>query len=128
RLRFHTRRPLQKHDGLQIDLPVLGKPFGFAVEHLWLVGSGAKVREVFEAPAETLVEVSLPREHPDIPRGAPVYCSSSQAVKQKYRYTRPKPGQWHGVKLLDVDATLTESVLTVRAKAGDAEVGRSVPV
>src|SRR5207244_50609 len=28
RLRFHTRRPLQKHDGLQIDLPVLGKPFG----------------------------------------------------------------------------------------------------
>lgn len=130
RLRFHTRRPLQKHDGLQIDLPVLGKPFGFAVEHLWLVGTGrdVKPREVFEVPAETLVEVSLPRDHPNIPRGAPVYCSSSQAVKQKYRYARPKPGQWHGVKLLDVDATLTESLLTVQAKAGDAEVCRSIPV
>ncbi len=70
RLRFHTRRPLQKHDGLQIDLPVLGKPFGFAVDKLWLVGRGAQAREVFEVPAETLVEVPLPREHPEIPRGA----------------------------------------------------------
>jgi putative protease len=27
RLRFRTRRALQRHDGLQIDLPILGKPF-----------------------------------------------------------------------------------------------------
>src|SRR5262249_29720761 len=27
RLRFRTARALQRHDGLQIDLPVLGKPF-----------------------------------------------------------------------------------------------------
>src|SRR5437899_1139928 len=27
RLRFRTRRALERHDGLQIDLPVLGKPF-----------------------------------------------------------------------------------------------------
>ena len=59
-------------------------------------------------PAETLVEVSLPHDHPEIPRGAPVYCSSSQAVKQKYRYQRPKPGQWHGVKPLCVEATLSD--------------------
>ncbi|MFO0866665.1 MAG: peptidase U32 family protein [Gemmataceae bacterium] len=29
RLRFRTARELQKHDGLQIDLPTLGKPVGF---------------------------------------------------------------------------------------------------
>src|SRR5581483_7064441 len=95
-IRFRTRRALQRHDGLQIDLPVLGKPFGFAVDRLALVeGKRGKPREVFEAPAGALVEVRLPDEHPDLPRGAPVYCSSSQAVKQKYRYDRPKPGQWH---------------------------------
>jgi hypothetical protein len=30
RLRFRTGRDLEVHDGLQVDLPVLGKPFGFA--------------------------------------------------------------------------------------------------
>ncbi|HEX5270918.1 MAG TPA: peptidase U32 family protein, partial [Gemmataceae bacterium] len=80
RLRFRTARALEKHDGLQVDLPVLGKPFGFAVERLWVVGpvsnrprgkAGWKPapREAFEAPAGALVEVSLPREHPELPAG-----------------------------------------------------------
>jgi putative protease len=129
RLRFHTRRPLQKHDGLQIDLPVLGKPFGFAVEKLWLVGASGKTREVFEVPAETLIEVPLPREHPELPRGAPIYCSSSQAVKQKYRYDRPKPEQWHGVQPLHIVATLVGGQLTVRGRLDDSmEMTRTVPV
>ena len=44
RLRFRTARALERHDGLQIDLPVLGKPFGFAVDHLWIVETGARAR------------------------------------------------------------------------------------
>src|SRR5207244_5239277 len=36
KLRFRSDRALQRHDGLQIDLPILGKPFGFAVDRLWL--------------------------------------------------------------------------------------------
>ncbi len=86
RLRFRTGRALERHDGLQIDLPVLGKPFGFAVDQLWIVAPAGKrqdAQEVFEAPAGSLVEVGLPRDHPALPIGAPVYCSSSQAVKQK---------------------------------------------
>src|SRR4029077_16252141 len=35
RIRFRTSRALQRHDGLQIDLPTQDRPFGFAVEHLW---------------------------------------------------------------------------------------------
>src|SRR5260370_29512640 len=35
RLRFRTARGLERHDGLQIDLPVLCKPFGLAVDHLY---------------------------------------------------------------------------------------------
>src|SRR5207237_3132014 len=126
RLRFRTRRPLERHDGLQIDLPVLGKPFGFAVDRLWLAAKGKKPSEVYQAPAGSWVEVGLPAEHPAIPGGAPVYCSSSQAVKQKYRHERPKPGLWHGRKPLVIDAVLTQARLGVTARSGSAEVQREL--
>src|SRR5262249_38782140 len=51
RLRFRTARALERHDGLQVDLPVLGKPFGFPVDHLWVVVGKGKTQEVIEAPA-----------------------------------------------------------------------------
>jgi putative protease len=125
RLRFQTSRPLQRHDGLQIDLPILGKPFGFAVDHLWL--AGAKPREVIEAPAGAVVEVGLPADHPEIPVGAPVYCSSSQAVKQKYRHDRPKPGLWHGRQPLHLEARLTADRLSVVARTGACEAQCELP-
>jgi putative protease len=94
---------------LQIDLPILGKPFGFALERLWLVTPGrhGKRQEVFESPPHALVEVSLPREHPDIRLGAPVYCSSSQAVKQTYRPARPKPGLHRTRRPVAIELTVT---------------------
>jgi putative protease len=121
RLRFHTRRALQRHDGLQVDLPVLGKPFGFAVDRLWIVTPNRRDQreEVFEASANTLVEVGLPREHPAIPSGAPVYCSSSQAVKQKYRHARPKPRLYRTRRPLAVEVTATAEQVSA--------VGRLVP-
>ena len=124
RLRFRASRSLQRHDGLQIDLPILGKPFGFAVDRLWSAGSK---RDVVETPANSLVEVALPPDHPEIPKGAPIYCSSSQAVKQKYRHERPKPGLWHGRLPLSVDASLTSNGLTVTARTGTTEVRRQLP-
>jgi putative protease len=115
RVRFRTQRALQKHDGLQVDLPVLGKPYGFAIDKMYVAAKkGDKPAEVFEAPADTLVEVALPADHPELPVGAPVYQSSSQAVKQKYRVQRPKPGLWHGRKPLHVEATLNTDGLHVR--------------
>jgi putative protease len=131
RLRFHTRRTLERHDGLQIDLPVLGKPFGFAVERLWIVtpGRSGKRHEVFEAPADSLVEVLLPREHPDIAAGAPVYCSSSQAVKQKYRHAHPKPGQYRTRKPIAVELFVSEAEVTAVGRVlGDrsSEVRRTL--
>jgi putative protease len=125
RLRFRTGRTLQRHDGLQIDLPVLGKPFGFAVERLWTVAPGRKAprQDVFQAPAGALVEVSLPRDHPDIPAGAPVYCSSSQEVKQKYRHARPKPGLYRTRRPLEVEAILTARDLTVTGRVAPQHVG-----
>src|SRR5262249_60925112 len=130
RLRFRTARDLQRHDGLQVDLPTLGKPFGFAVDHLWLVGKKGRRDEAFEAKAGSLVEVSLPREHPELPTGAPVYCSSSQAVKQKYRYARPKPGLYRTRRAVAVGVVLTadalKAVATVRG-AVPVEVTQTLP-
>jgi putative protease len=113
RLRFRTSRSLQRHDGLQIDLPTQGKPVGFAVGRLWL-DRGSKRREVYEAPADCTVEVGLPPEHPSIPTGAPIYCSSSQAVKQRYVYDRPKPGQFRSRKAISVHVTLTPDEIRAR--------------
>lgn len=132
-VRFHTARALQKHDGLQVDLPVLGKPFGFPVDHLWLLTGGRKGHreEVFETTAGSLIEVALPEDYPDLPIGAPIYCSSSQDVKQRYRHERPKPGLFHQRRSLEIDATLTEAALTVTGRietrnGPDAAISRTV--
>ncbi len=127
RLRFRTSRALEKHDGLQIDLPVLGKPFGFAVERLWVLNRGRR-KEEFEAPAGSLVEVSLPREHPDLPAGAPVYCSSSQAVKNRYKFDHPKAGAYRVRMPIDVAVTLSAGELsaTGRVLPDGAEVSVSL--
>ncbi len=128
RLRFRTDRDLERHDGLQVDLPILGKPFGFAVDRLFIAGTHREqAREVIEAPAGAVVEVELPYEAPEIPRGAPVYCSSSQAVKQRYRFAKPKPGLWHGRRPLRVELTLTRDRLIAVATSGETRVEKSLP-
>ena len=123
RVRFRSERALQRHDGLQIDLPTLGKPFGFPIDRLWLVGP--RLRDVVETPLNSMVEVELPADHPEIPRGAPVYCSSSQDVKQKYRHDRPKPGLWHGRTSMQVEARLTMDRLVVTATCRNPILTRS---
>lgn len=117
RVRFRTHRALERHDGLQIDLPVLGKPFGFPVDRLWIVKPGRKGKreEVFAAPVGSLVEVGLPRDHPELPVGAPVYCSSSQAVKNRYRHERPKPGLYRTRRAVAIEAVLSSAGLTATA-------------
>ena len=59
------------------------------------------------------------RTIPPLPAGAPVYCSSSQAVKRRYRHDRPKPGLYRPRRAVEVEAVLTADELAV--------VGRVVP-
>lgn len=126
RLRFRTTRAIERHDGIQIDLPVLGKPYGFAVDHLWRV-NGKRLEEVFEAPAGSRVEVGLPADHPELPVGAPIYCSSSQSVKRRYRHQRPKAGLFRARREMQIVGGLSREELVVEARvaapyAGAAEV------
>lgn len=93
RLRFRSSQPLEVHDGIQMDVPGLPRPYGFAVERLRVLdGAGAQAGLVFEAPAGALVEVALPGDHPEIPENVVVYCASSQEIKRRYRFEKPKPG------------------------------------
>ncbi len=118
RIRFRTARALERHDGLQIDLPVLGKPYGFPVDHLWIVETRPKgrEREVIGADAGSVVEVGLPPDHPPLPPGAAVYCSSSQDVKRRYRHDRPKPGLYRPRRAVEVEAVLTADELAVAGR------------
>jgi putative protease len=118
RIRFRSTRKLQRHDGLQIDLPILGKPYGFPIDHLWINAGEEKPakREVFEATKGSVVEVGLSEDHPQIPLGAPVYCSSSQEVKQRYRHSRPKPGLYTPRVAFDVEIAVTNADLTVTGR------------
>ena len=115
RLHFRTARALERHDGLQVDLPILGKPFGFPVDRLWVCESGrkGKANEVIQAPAGAMVEVGLPADHPPLPLGALVYCSSSQDVKRRYRHSRPKPGLYRSRRAIRVEVVLSERELVV---------------
>ena len=115
-VQFKTQRRLERHDGIQTDVPGRGRPFGFPVDHLRLISEhGKPLEEVFEASAKCRVEVGLPPEHPEIKPGAPLYCSSSQTVKQQYRFTRPKPGLYRSRMALSVVITASANELEVVA-------------
>ena len=115
RLRFKTTRTLERHDGVQIDIPGGGRPFGFPVDTLRLGG-----KNVISAPAGSAVEIELPREHPQLPLGAPIYCSSSQAVKRSFPFARPKPGAYKLRQRIAITCTLAADKLS--ARAGRAEL------
>ncbi|WP_176064064.1 peptidase U32 family protein [Anaeromyxobacter diazotrophicus] len=122
-IRFRTARALARHDGLQVEVPGLDRPFGFGVSSLRLVTRGAAA-DVFEAPAGALVEVPLPDDYPTVPRGAPVSCSSSQAVKLRYQLERPKLAQ-RARRPMSVAAEVSETGLRLEASA-EAAPGHAV--
>jgi putative protease len=118
-LRFKTARALERHDGLQLDLPDRSRPFGFAVDRLFLpTAENRRHCEVIVASAGALVEVVLPSERPPIPVGAQIYCASSQAVKRTLRFTRPKPGLFRRRVAADFTLKVEPNRLTLRAVCG----------
>lgn len=88
-LRFvlqHQR--LEKHDGLQIEIPGRTRPYGFAVEAIRIFPQ-ANVNtwnNVFTAEPGVTVEVPLPEDCPEIPAQAKICHTSSQSIKQRYQW------------------------------------------
>ncbi len=113
-LEFRTDRPLERHDGLQVDLPGVERPYGFAVDVLRVAGTRANRIAV---AAGATVAVRLPPDHPVLPKAASVYCSSSQAVKRAYPFDRPRPGVFRVRFPVALKIRLSASCIEARAEA-----------
>ena len=132
-LRFTTRRALEKHDGLQIELPDGGKPFGCAVNLLRAAGSA---HTVIALPADATAEVALPLDAPaPIPRGAPVFCSASQAVRRAYPIRSLREAELSAGRPADFTVTLSPDGIAVTAASspaitagGGVRAGRAIAV
>ena len=110
KLRFVTDHTVARHDGLQIDAAGDEKPFGFAVQKLYV---GAK--SVFEAAAGETVEIELPKGYPHLQRGDKIYLASSGTVKGAYHYTKPKPNSYRNNNEIDVTVTVNSDCITARS-------------
>ena len=107
-LHFESTRAIERHDGLQIDLP--GRPLGFAVGTL---RDGRTKRPAITLPAGSRVEVELPREVGDLPIGATVYCSASQAVRRAFPVPKPRASELRRLQGVDLTLTLAPDALTL---------------
>jgi len=117
-LQFTTSRALERHDGLQIDLPGIPRPFGFAVGELRVLSTQGPGRDSFviEAPAGSRVEVYLPESFPVIPDGAPIYCASSQAVKRRYPVEMWRSGQYRSGYGMDVRISIKPDEMEIKGE------------
>lgn len=111
-IKFRTLRRLEIRDGLQLEIPGLDQPFGFSIETLRKSNCSERM---YEAEAGAEVEIPLPREHPPIPLGAAICCTSSQAVKNRYKWDQPKFGNHRKRRIMDAAIGLTREKITVRA-------------
>jgi putative protease len=93
---LHSNRALQKHDGLKFETS-----FGFAADEMRLASDPESKRR-FELPADAEIALKLPPDAPRLEPGAPVYCSYSQAVRQRYEFTAPRPGQFRQRHPVDI--------------------------
>ncbi len=92
---FAPQRPLEAHDGLQIEFDNKGglrngRPYGFAIETMRIAG---ETRSVFAVPSRSRVEILLPKDAPTIPVNAKVFCASSQAVHRRFAVTQPRASE-----------------------------------
>ncbi len=115
-VQFATERRLERHDGIQIDIAGAEKPFGFAVDRIQVLKKSGGWTGAFHAERQQMVLLELPPEHPDIPNGSSVYCSSSQEVKQRYGFSRPRPGVFRVRRALDVEVRIRRSGITLRGE------------
>lgn len=111
-LRFKTNRPLEKFDGIQIDLPHGGRPYGFSIRELRRPGE-RHARINLAAGSE--VEIPLPPDAPHIPAGSTVFCSSSQSVKRKLMVKNLRTSELPLGKKFDVEVTLSPAGATACA-------------
>jgi U32 family peptidase len=112
-----------KFDGLKVETPGDTFAYGFAAHDIRLA-SDPESKRCFELPADAEIAIKLPPDHPPLAPGTPVYCSYSQAVRQRYEFTAPRPGQFRQRKPVNIHVfqSLENMKLTASSGAVKAEV------
>ena len=125
---LHSNRALMKFDGLKVETPGDTFAYGFAAHDIRLA-SDPESKRCFELPADAEIAIKLPPDHPPLAPGTPVYCSYSQAVRQRYEFTAPRPGQFRQRRPVNIHVfqSLEKIVLTASSGAVKAEVVLSGP-
>ncbi len=122
-LRLTTDRALEKHDGIQVEQPGGGKPFGFAILRMRPAG---KRESVISQPAGATVEIALPDgDLPPLPPGSPIFCAASQAVRRRYSIKPVRETDMNTGRPADIDVVLSANGITARARAGGSGGGVS---
>ena len=112
-LALTTSRALEKHDGLQIERPQGGRPFGFGIAQMRRADAA---RLEVTVPAGSRVAIALPPDAPVLPVGAPVFCSASQAVQRRYAVAIPRLQDSRPTRPLRVEVTLDAKGMRVRGE------------
>jgi len=112
---LHSNRALQKHDGLKFE-----NSYGFAADEMRLASDPESKRR-FELPADTEIALKLPADAPHIEPGAPVYCSYSQEVRQRYEFTAPRPGQFRQRRPVNIHIFQSSENVKLIASADGAQ-------
>ena len=115
-----SNRALEKHDGLKVEMPGRTSAYGFAAAELRLASDPEQKRR-FELPADCEVALRLPGDAPRLEKGSPVYCSYSQAVRQRYRFSAPRPGQFRPRRPVNIRVFQTLETVQLTALADGAQ-------
>lgn len=118
---LRSNRALQKHDGLKFE-----NSYGFAADEMRLA-SDPESRRRFELPADAEIALKLPADAPRPEKGAPVYCSYSQAVRQRYEFTAPRPGQFRQRKPVNISVFQSSENVKFVASANGVQSELNLP-
>lgn len=117
RIFFNTEFKIARHDGIQIDVDGLEKPYGFSLQKLRVGG-----KNVYEADKGEKVEITLPQAVENLKKGSLVYLSSSSYVKGAYGYQKPRPREFVQRTNIDVEVTVFENKVMAKSCGEIAEV------
>ncbi|MBR6372022.1 MAG: U32 family peptidase [Victivallales bacterium] len=117
-LRFVVKKQaIEKHDGLQVEIPGVSRPFGFGIEeiHAFTQAGNDRWSRVFVAQPGTTVEVPLPPGAPDMPVGSRICCTSSNAVRRRYHWDEARPALWRQRLGVDFNIEIAKSKISACA-------------
>lgn len=123
---LESNRALLKRDGLKIERPGKATVYGFAVTEMHNANDTAKKLH-FELPANSKMAIKLPADAPYLEKGAAVYCSYSQTVRQQFEFTAPRPGQFRQRRTVNIHVVQSAEQLIVTASAGTTQETVTLP-